>query len=64
MSIKTYALVSGFIFAVIAIVHAWRIYTGTIITFRGAFISMEPSWVALFVAGILAFYGLMFATRS
>ena len=63
MSEKNYALISGILFALVAIVHMWRIIEGWPVTVDGAELSMGASWVAAIITAALAFYGLRIGLR-
>ncbi len=64
MSIRGYASASGFIFAVVAILHLIRVMAGWEFRVGGW---EAPSWVslaALAMAGYLSYQGLRIASRS
>ena len=64
MSMRGYASASGFIFAVVAILHLIRVIAGWEFRVGGW---EAPSWVslvALAVAGYLSYQGLRIAGRS
>jgi len=63
LSQKTYSFISGIIFAVVALVHLWRIAAGWEVIAYGTVIPMWVSWTGMIVAGILAFCGLSFGLR-
>jgi hypothetical protein len=58
MNHKNYIKVSGFIFLVVALVHAWRLLNSTPITFGTTHLPLSVSWIGLIVAGYMAFQGL------
>jgi hypothetical protein len=53
----SYALITALIFALVAIMHGWRIYNRWPVTFGPHSISMNVSWVGLVVATMLAIWG-------
>lgn len=57
MTSRMYAAITGFIFLVIAIVHLLRIVFGWQAVIEGRALPMWASWIALFVAGYLAYQG-------
>jgi uncharacterized membrane protein YecN with MAPEG domain len=52
-----YAMITALIFALVAIMHGWRIYEGWTVQIGPHSISMTVSWVALVVAALLAIWG-------
>ncbi|MBI2475644.1 MAG: hypothetical protein HYV67_00150 [Candidatus Taylorbacteria bacterium] len=58
MTHKNFSLVSGAIFLLIAILHALRIYNGWPAQIGAVEIPVSLSWVALVIAGYLAYQGL------
>jgi len=52
-----YALVTALIFALVAILHGWRISKGWTVQIGPHSVSMTVSWVGLIVAGLLAIWG-------
>ena len=52
-----YALITAIIFALVAIVHGYRIYEGWTVQIGLHSISMTVSWVALVVSALLAIWG-------
>jgi len=52
-----YAVITALIFALVAIMHGWRIYEGWTVQVGPHSISMTVSWVALVVAALLAIWG-------
>jgi hypothetical protein len=62
MDWKTFSLVSGSIFAVVALLHLLRIYMDWPIVIGDWSVPLWVSWVGLVVAGGLAFFGLRLAT--
>jgi hypothetical protein len=63
MDAKTFALVAGVIFAVVALFHLVRIYMDWSVIIGHWSIPMWVSWIALFVAGGLALLGLRLSER-
>jgi hypothetical protein len=58
----SYAFITAIIFAIVAIVHGWRIYNRWPVTIGPHSISMDVSWAGLAVASALAVWG--FSTLS
>jgi hypothetical protein len=58
MNQKTFSIVAGVIFAVVALVHLVRIYMDWPIVIGDWSVLMWVSWIALVVAGGLAYLGL------
>jgi hypothetical protein len=52
-----YAVITALIFALVAIMHGWRIYEGWTVQIGPHSISMTVSWVALVIAALLAIWG-------
>jgi len=63
MDAKTFALVAGVIFAVVALVHLVRIFMEWTVIIEDWSIPMWVSWIALVVAGGLALLGLRLSER-
>jgi hypothetical protein len=63
MDAKTFSLVAGVIFAVVALAHLARIILDWSVIIRDWSIPMWVSWVALVVAGGLALLGLRLSQR-
>jgi hypothetical protein len=61
---RNYSLIAGLLFALVALVHLWRIATAADITVDGALVPMWVSWFGLVVTGILAYFGLHYGRRS
>jgi hypothetical protein len=55
MSWKTYFLVTGIIFALVALAHALRIYMDWPVLIADWSVPKSVSWIAVIVAGGLAF---------
>ena len=53
----TYAIVTAAIFALVAILHAYRIYEEWPVQIGPHSISMTVSWIALVVSALLAIWG-------
>jgi hypothetical protein len=64
MEQKTFSIVAGVIFAVVALVHLVRIYMEWPVMIGDWWVPMWVSWIALVVAGGLAFIGLRSAARD
>jgi len=64
MSIKTFSLVAGVVFAVVALVQILRIVMAWEVVIGGWAAPMWFSWIAVVVAGFLSFTGLRFAARA
>lgn len=58
MSRKSYALTVGLIFLIIAVLHLLRIISGWGAVIGGWVVPEWVSWMALIIAGFLAFHGL------
>jgi len=63
MDQRTFSLIAGIIFLLVALAHLWRLTQGWDIVAYGTAIPLWTSWVALIITGVLAFYGLRFGTR-
>jgi hypothetical protein len=63
MDQKTFTIVAGAIFAVVALLHVLRILMGWPAVIGGWEVPMWVSWIALVVAGGLSYFGLSLATR-
>lgn len=58
---KTIALyVAGTVFALVALLHLWRLATGTLILVGGTLLPIWPSWVGIIVSAALSIW--MFAS--
>ena len=64
MTQKAFSLIAGLLFALVALVHLWRIVEGWDVTAYGTIIPLWTSWIALIVTGILSFCGLFFGLRK
>jgi hypothetical protein len=63
MDQKTFSMLAGAIFALVALVHALRIYMGWPVTIGAWAAPMWVSWIGLVVAGGLSYFGLSLAGR-
>ena len=63
MDQKTFTIVVGAIFAVVALLHVLRILMGWPAVIGGWAVPMWVSWIALVVAGGLSYFGLSLAMR-
>ena len=63
MDQKTFSLVAGLIFAMVALFHLVRIFAEWIVIIGDWSIPMWVSWIALVVAGGLALLGLRLSER-
>ena len=57
MDQKTFTLLAGVIFAIVAFIHLLRIYMGWPVVIGDWTVPMWVSWVALVVAGGLSYFG-------
>ena len=64
MSQKTFSLVAGVLFLLIALGHALRIASGALVVVENISIPMWASWIALVVMGFLAYEGFRFGRKS
>ena len=64
MDAKTFSLVAGVIFAVVALFHLVRIYMDWPVMIGDWSVPMWASWIGLVIAGGLAFFGLRLAERD
>jgi hypothetical protein len=53
----SYAIITALIFAIVAILHGWRIHKGWTVQIGPYSISMNLSWGGLVVAALLAIWG-------
>jgi hypothetical protein len=51
-----YAIITALIFALVAILHGWRIFKGWNVQIGPHSVSMTVSWVGLVVAALLAIW--------
>jgi len=64
MDAKTFSLVAGVIFAVVALLHLLRIFKEWPIIIGDWSVPKSASWIALIVAGGLALLGLRLGQRE
>ena len=64
MDQKTFSVVAGVVFAVVAVLHLLRIYMNWPVVIADWSVPMWVSWVGLVIAGGLAFFGLRLAARD
>ena len=63
MDHRAFSMVSGVIFALVALLHLIRIWYGWPAVIGGWSVPMWVSWIAVLVAAGLAYFGLRFASR-
>jgi|KBSMisStaDraftv2_1062788.scaffolds.fasta_scaffold306504_2 hypothetical protein len=61
MNIKTFSLVAGVVFGVVAVIQILRVVMGWEVMIGGWSVPMWFSWIAVAVAGFLSFTGLRLA---
>jgi hypothetical protein len=61
---KTFFIVAGIIFALVALVHLARIYMDWPVVIGDWSVPIWVSWIGLVVAGGLAIFGLRLAARD
>ena len=64
MDQKSFSLVAGLVFLLVAVMHALRLALGWHVTFGGWTLPMWVSWVALVITGFLAYQGLRLSRHS
>jgi len=64
MDQKTFSVVAGVIFALVALLHLSRIYMGWPVVIGSWTAPMWASWIGLVGAGGLSYFGLRLATRN
>lgn len=64
MSQRTFSLVAGLIFLVVALMHLLRLALGWHVVLGGWTLPMWVSWVGFLIAGYLAYTGLRLASRT
>ena len=64
MSWKTYFLLTGIIFALVALAHALRIYMDWPVMIAGWSVPKSVSWIVLVVAGGLALVAFRFTAKD
>ena len=64
MNQKTYMLIAGILFSLIAVGHLLRIAFGWSAVLDQRIVPMWPSWLALVIAGLLGFEGLRLSRKG
>jgi len=64
MTQKIYSIISGILFALVALVHLYKIVQGWDVVVGGTAIPIWASWVVLVITTTLAFFGLKFGLKS
>jgi uncharacterized membrane-anchored protein YitT (DUF2179 family) len=64
MNQKTFVMLAGVIFAIVALAHLLRIFMDWPIVIDNWTVPMWLSWIALVIAGGLSGFGLSLASRS
>ena len=64
MDQKTFSVVAGVIFGLVALLHLVRIYMGWTVVIGDWTVPMWVSWVGLVVAAGLSYFGLSLAARK
>jgi len=64
MTQKTFSLVAGLIFLVVALMHLLRLVRGWHVALAGWTAPMWVSWIAFLIAGYLAYTGLNLSRRA
>jgi threonine/homoserine/homoserine lactone efflux protein len=64
MSQRTFLLVAGVVFGLVALAHVLRIVFGWSLTIQDFSVPMWASWIAIIVAGYLAYEGFRLARKS
>jgi hypothetical protein len=64
MDQKTFVLITGVIFAIVALAHLLRILMGWPVVIDNWTVPMWVSWIALVIAGALSYFGLSIGLRS
>ena len=57
MTHRTFSLVTGILFLVVALLHAIRLFRGWQVSVEGAVMPIWISWIGLAVAAYLAYQG-------
>jgi len=57
-----YPSITALIFALVAILHGWRIFKGWAVQIGPHSVSMTVSWIGLVVAALLAIWGFSLGT--
>ena len=63
MSPKTFSLTAGVVFVLVAIGHALRVIFAAEWTMQGRAVPMWASWVAVVIAGYLAYEGFRLSKK-
>ena len=63
MDQKAFFIVAGSIFAIVAVVHALRIFLVWPLVIGDWVVPMWVSWIGLVVPGVLSYFGLRLAMR-
>lgn len=63
MNQKTFSVVAGLIFLVVALAHALRLVFGWQVMLQAWTVPLWVSWIALFISGFLAYEGLALGRR-
>jgi hypothetical protein len=63
MDRKTFTLLAGVVFAIVALLHLLRIYMAWPVVIGDWAVPMWVSWIALVVAGGLSYFGLSLTQR-
>jgi hypothetical protein len=64
MSQRTFSLVAGVVFGLVALAHVLRILLGWSIVIQDLSVPMWASWIAVIVMGYLAYEGFRLARTS
>jgi len=64
MSQKTFSLIAGVFFLLMAVSHVLRITSGATVVIQHTLIPMWASWIAFVVTGYLAYQGITLAQKS
>jgi hypothetical protein len=63
MNLKTFTLLAGVIFAIVALAHLLRIFMAWPIVIDNWTVPMWLSWIALVIAGGLSYFGFSLVPR-
>jgi len=64
MSQRTFSLVAGVVFGLVALAHVLRIILGWSIVIQDLSVPMWASWIAALIMGYLAYEGFRLARKS
>jgi len=64
MSQKSFSPVAGLIFFMVAVLHGLRLVIGWHVVLADWIVSMWVSWIAIPIAGFLAYEGVILSRRS